>query len=616
MLKRNYFYIAFSILFLVVFGFFICNTFVFTSVPVFSGNGAENGELVSLNLNARRAFVSGNETAFFRFSDVHKILLKNTFSEKGNVSVSIRLSARIPSSLLKDLKNEVTADYKENEEVLTVLGFLDKDDFNKNGKLDFSINNHPLVSADYFTLAGMGKDFMKGLSGFTYDVSFALPVDKAAGILNQKEGFFIKSNIPVKIKSVKISETVTGFDRSEVIPFYGFSSNGGVINFSSQSFDFTGSSNVFPVSYTSTNVPPELLIKMEQNVEQYGEKFNYSFSFGGERIRIKRLESVKLTTLSLKNAFSFVEASPEQGNVKAILMSNGDSSILNRNSAYSIIPVSVDPGLITSWPQKNWRCPEYELFKWDRFPNIIFFDTKNYAIQSKFFARIAFYIEKEGYKGLILSNEELKGKHDYNAHDYSAESLASFFNKTYISNFRLNVEEEILLEILLRNGILDKIDDPVKPYVSKGGAVLSISREIPSYNRVSLLAHEGWHTLFFTDSDFRNYVAAVYNVMDEKSMEFLMDYFKSQSSLGYDTNDEYLMQNEFMAYILQNLPNHAGEYFVKRAAWESVRKFTPYLCKYILETNGSGFDDCSKMLGEYVSDKYNLLPGNIGLVSY
>ena len=76
------------------------------------------------------------------------------------------------------------------------------------------------------------------------------------------------------------------------------------------------------------------------------------------------------------------------------------------------------------------------------------------------------------------------------------------------------------------------------------------------------------------------------------------------------------MHNEFMAYILQNTEGNAGSYFVNKASWPSVKKVTPDLCRYIIETGGSGFDDCQAMLQDFLYDKYKLKSGNIGLCSY
>ena len=59
------------------------------------------------------------------------------------------------------------------------------------------------------------------------------------------------------------------------------------------------------------------------------------------------------------------------------------------------------------------------------------------------------------------------------------------------------------------------------------GGIVSISRESDGPLRAKLLAHEAWHTLFFRDEDFRNFVAAVYYTFDEKSRQFLLDFFES-----------------------------------------------------------------------------------------
>ena len=36
-------------------------------------------------------------------------------------------------------------------------------------------------------------------------------------------------------------------------------------------------------------------------------------------------------------------------------------------------PVKIEPGLILKYKKDNWRHPDYEVFQWDRFPNISFF---------------------------------------------------------------------------------------------------------------------------------------------------------------------------------------------------------------------------------------------------
>ena len=102
--------------------------------------------------------------------------------------------------------------------------------------------------------------------------------------------------------------------------------------------------------------------------------------------------------------------------------------------------------------------------------------------------------------------------------------------------------------------------------------------------------------------------------MDPKSQSFLIDYFRSQPQLAYDVNDDYLMKNEFMAYLIQQKLGAVGPYFVTHANWASVRRFTPELCDYVVSTNGQGFEDAAKALNDFVFDNYGLIAGNVTLV--
>ena len=288
-----------------------------------------------------------------------------------------------------------------------------------------------------------------------------------------------------------------------------------------------------------------------------------------------------------------------------------ESKINEQKNNEIFVPIRTDPGLILKWNVSNWRNVDYELFEWDRFPGVLYFDTRNYTVQDNFFRRLAFFAEKEGYKGRLLTNEELGNMHGFNALDYRPETLADFYNLATNTNFTLNYEEELLKKILIKNGILIADGQNVK---AGQGAILSISRESWEGQRFQLLAHEAWHTLFFIDEEFRNYVAAVYYTMDPSSLEFLQDYFRSQPTLGYDTSDDYLMKNEFMAYILQQAVNATAPYFVTRAGWGSVMAYTPELASYVRSTKGKGFEEAAKALNEFVFDKYGLVAGNVSLV--
>ena len=427
--------------------------------------------------------------------------------------------------------------------------------------------------------------------------------------------------MPCEILGTYIAPTVIGYDKSSSVPFYAFSSNGGILSLSEYGFDFTGAPLVFPSQNTKDFYMPELVIKLSDEIEhnsEIGSSVYVKISLNGEILNIKNTKPANLLIIpsaAFSQPFNKLTVIENGVCIRSILMrsfSNVHESKINEQQNNEIfVPIRTDPGLILKWNVSNWRNVDYELFEWDRFPGVLYFDTRNYTVQDNFFRRLAFFAEKEGYKGRLLTNEELGNMHGFNALDYRPETLADFYNLATNTNFTLNYEEELLKKILIKNGILIADGQNVK---AGQGAILSISRESWEGQRFQLLAHEAWHTLFFIDEEFRNYVAAVYYTMDPSSLEFLQDYFRSQPTLGYDTSDDYLMKNEFMAYILQQAVNATAPYFVTRAGWGSVMAYTPELASYVRSTKGKGFEEAAKALNEFVFDKYGLVAGNVSLV--
>jgi len=218
-------------------------------------------------------------------------------------------------------------------------------------------------------------------------------------------------------------------------------------------------------------------------------------------------------------------------------------------------PIMVDPSFIFSWPKENWRNSGYEVFRWDRFPSLLIFDYANHAVQNRMLTRLAFFVEKAGYRGRILTNAQLAGLHGWNAHDYKAEDLARFFGIARETNFPLLEEERELERILLNEGI---IREEAGGIAAGRGGILSISRESPDYLRNRFMAHEGFHGIFFIDEDFRNFTRNRWERLSAPAKRFITSYF---DYLQYDTNDEYLLVNEFMSYILQQSVSQARYYF-------------------------------------------------------
>lgn len=274
-------------------------------------------------------------------------------------------------------------------------------------------------------------------------------------------------------------------------------------------------------------------------------------------------------------------------------------------------PILADPHMVIEWPLEAWRAKDYEIFAWDRFPSILIFDTADYAVQDRFFKRLAFFTEKQGYKGKLWTDAELSALHAYNAHDYRAENLAAFFELARTEKFPLNAEETELREILLAEGILRKQGSS---YEGGAGAVLSISRQSVSYLRYLFVAHEGYHGIYFIDPDFRAKVEAVYRSMDPKAVAFLETYFTVVDSLGYDTDDQYLMENEFMAYLMQQPLDKVAPYFTGTIS----ERFLRYggkkaLADYISATDASEFTRAAAELNAYVFERWGISGGRTGL---
>ena len=551
--------------------------------------------LYALDSNSQTGLIKDSDYANFKFTDAQKELFKKVYDENSSLALTVRLQL-IPTKKQADF-------LQASDSAVFRFGFLNSDDFTPRGK--FISQTYP----DNKRILVQGKE---NQAPQTFDLSFAIQKnDDISKVI--PEGFFIYSTVRCKVLAACIVPAELGFDLTSEIPFYGFACNGGLVDFTNSSFDFSGASMVFPVANSTTATMPEFVFTLyddDSMKSTYERAVRAEINLGGEKFfinNVKPAKSLVIPSAGVKAPFSRLELLANKECLSSVIL-----RATHLASDEVLEPVRTDPGLILNYKQSAWRTLDYEIFEWDRYPGILFFDTRNYDVQDKFFRRMAYFVEKAGYKGRLVSDQELEGKHGYNAHDYSAESMANFFNKATQTGFALNKEEELLKKILIHTNLLQEDGDFVK---ANEGGLVSISQESQSWLRTTLLAHEGWHTIFFRDSEFRNYVSAVYYTMDGTSRDFLIDYFKSQPGLGYDTNDDYLMNNEFMAYVMQQRLSDVASYFVHLANRGSVIKFTPELAAYVRQTEGKGFEDAAIALNEYVFDKYGIVCGNIALVS-
>jgi hypothetical protein len=278
-------------------------------------------------------------------------------------------------------------------------------------------------------------------------------------------------------------------------------------------------------------------------------------------------------------------------------------------------PIAADPGIMLAWPLARWRNGPYEVFSWERFPLLLVFDFANYAVQDRMLKRLAFFVEKTGFRGRLVADAEIAELHGWNAHDYRAEDLARFFQKAHELNFPLLAEERELEQILLNTGIIRNSGGMIQ---GGEGGIISISRESPDYLRVRFMAHEGFHGLFFIDEDFRNYSRSRWQQLPAYARRFITSYFGYQQ---YDTADEYLLINEFMAYILQQPVLQAAFYFGQslpsqlEGSWRRSDLPEKNPASNSWPTLASTFTHEAEEFSAYVGKRWGLAAGRVHLVS-
>ncbi len=181
--------------------------------------------------------------------------------------------------------------------------------------------------------------------------------------------------------------------------------------------------------------------------------------------------------------------------------------------------VPADLGTVLRFPPGQWRQADFELFSWTLYPEILILDSASYEVQSRFFRRLAFFVEKSGYRGTLLSNEALARRHGYNAHNYNGRGLADFYNAADRAGFVLNPEEERLREIVLAHGI---IRESSAGYVPGVGGILGVSQEsilMPTL-RDLLLSHEAYHGVYYVEPEFVGAVDRIWEALDEAQQHY------------------------------------------------------------------------------------------------
>ena len=488
---------------------------------------------------------------------------------------------------------------------VTVSNLDGTDDFSGDVKFGFIYDcggvSEPGVS---FSFRSLGKK--------TVGISMCLPED-----ISDMIGFYVCSDTAFSVEKVSSAHARIGMDVSSEIPLYAFGRDGGTVDGTNLSVDFSDGKNLFDRSNGRESVLPKIEMTLAgfSELPADGGMDRLSFSYGGSSFVLRRSPAANAVTLqssSVRDAFSVMELKENPSLLKSVFMTSNGLELCPSDGTVDE-PFVTDVGLILEWPRSKWRTGEYELFRWELFPDVLIFDFKDYDVQNLFMSRIAYFTEKDGYRGTFIDDESVKTLHGYNAHDYKADDLAEFFTVAAGKKLSLNEKERLLRNILIKNGII--VDAGDGKFLAGKGAVISLSRESPMDLRTQLLAHETWHGIYFMDAGFREFSDSVYASTKKKARDFLKLYFKSYDSLGYDTGDEYLMRNEFMAYMLQQSPKMTVRNFQKISTWSTLALRSPELSGYMQKTECSDFLDASERLCGYVSERWGLWGGRTHLLS-
>lgn len=551
-----------------------------------------NGEpITAINREAMEGKILKPESEralFYKFTDNQVNQIQSM--RKGKNGASIRIT------IYDD------ADTQSTEKTVS-YGFLYEGSFGEDEGYKNATVSQPQVKAD----------FSRTVNSV---ITLSLCVPKTGDAI---KGFYVDGGFPFHIAKPEISAAEIGWDASGIVPLYCFGIKGGTVDFSQSLTNLSEGKNIFDTAVSKSSMLPKIEIKLApaDNIGRIGNQVQVAFNYGSESFVIRRSpvqNKFTIQTAGVKDPFSTMEFTENAESVKSVMMSANPAEKYTVNDAgVTLEPLTTDLGMIYLWPKSSWRRTDYELFRWEQFPDVLFFDFSRLSIQNEFFTRLAYFVEKTGYKGTLVSDYFVENKHGYNAHDYKADDMARFFTTAYNENFKLNNRELILRDILLHNGIILNNGDGT--YSAGHGAVISFARESSEHLRHQFMAHESWHGIYFTVKEFRDFVDTVYESFDPKAMSFLKTYFSVYPSLQYDLKDEYLIRNEFMAYLMQQATKDAGAYFTTRAGWASVSAADSSSCAYVVRTKGKDFTDAANQLADYAFKNWGFTAGRTSLIS-
>ena len=269
--------------------------------------------------------------------------------------------------------------------------------FTRNAKLEYMVSGLNNLQNDYsleisYQVIDTGTVTIPGLAAIDLDgTSWVLPWDFSfldstvlPEIYRDLEFLTIKYTIPLSSREL---ENLTLFWMHETTA--------------------TVSGNTASGSTASTGTQtPSLVIS---NIELVPRWFGVSFNIDTRTLKLSPFvySQGNLLVMEIPPMFdySFESSALDNSDIAAA------NAALESTSSGSIQPITADTRQVLNWPLSEWRLTNYELFRWSDFPHVLIFDFLNYDVQNRFLKRLAFFVEKAGFRGRLAQDHEIANLH-------------------------------------------------------------------------------------------------------------------------------------------------------------------------------------------------------------
>jgi len=255
------------------------------------------------------------------------------------------------------------------------------------------------------------------------------------------------------------------------------------------------------------------------------------------------------------------------------------------------------------WMEPGGQGRRY--FRWSELPDTLVIVFDDYDYQDEYLKRLAFFAEKPGFRGRVAMDAEIAGLHGWNAHDYSPETLAGFFNKA--APGILNKSELELKELLKSNGILVQKGNTL---AAGHGALISIALESTSSLRRLFMDHEASHGLYFQDADYRKLAARLWAAQSPAARDRRRIHLAWRR---YDITDQGLCINEHQSYLVQQGASNTRVYLESVA--DRLAEAYPERAEAIMEDAELAIleaEEAIRQFNLFLKGKYGLSAGNFG----